>query len=151
MRQMAAGACFRMPACGTLISMSGMHTIDPQPANLKQFLLTTFALKCPACAEGKLFASGFNLKETCDVCHARFERGKGEWTGPVVVGYAVGSGIAFVLWLYLFATDRLFPGSEIAACVLAIALSLATYRNAKGFWIWLLHMAGLVFPDRLLQ
>jgi hypothetical protein len=96
-----------------------------------------------------LFASAFSLKETCDVCSARFERGSGEWTGPVVIGYAIGSGIAFVLWLYLFATDRLFPGAEVMIGVLAVTLSLATYRNAKAFWIWLIHMAGLVFPDHM--
>ncbi len=103
--------------------------------------------RCPNCGEGKLFESTFQLKEICSHCQVRYERGRGEWTGPVVIGYTFGAGISFFLWVYLFATDRLFIGVEWVLAFLTIATGLITYRYAKGWWIWLIHAGGWVYPD----
>lgn len=125
--------------------MAAASRITP---SLRSMLVTTVACRCPVCGEGRMFRTVFQLKDCCEVCGARFERGRGEWTGPVVIGYTLGAGLAFFLWVYLFATGRLFPGVEWVMGALAIVISLGTYRNAKAWWIWLLDVSGLVYPDQ---
>jgi uncharacterized protein (DUF983 family) len=110
-------------------------------------LRATVCWRCPACGEGPLFAGGFTLRPTCAACAARFERGRGEWTGPVVISYTLGAGLAFLLWVILFATGTLFPWAEPLVALLAVAIALGSYRFAKAWWVWLLYEAGLVYPD----
>jgi uncharacterized protein (DUF983 family) len=109
---------------------------------------TTFLWRCPACGNGKLFARAFTLQATCPACGVRFERDRGEWTGPVVISYGIGSGLSLLTWLILFGTGNLFPYAEALIGVMAVGVGLGSHRFAKAFWIWLIHAAGLVYADR---
>lgn len=125
-----------------------MHMVGYGMAGLQTMLRTTLRLRCPACGEGALFARLFALHATCPVCGVRFERDRGEWTGPVVIAYSLGAGLAFVLWVVLFATGRLFPGAEGLAAIAAGGIAIGSYRFVKAWWIWLIYLGGLVYPDK---
>ena len=115
--------------------------------NLKRLLRTTLLLRCPHCGEGKLFESMYRVRPTCPVCGVRFERNPGEWTGAVVIVYAIAVGICFPLWIWMFATGHTFRYDEWALAGLALFLIAATYRNAKAMWTWIIHAAGQVYRD----
>jgi uncharacterized protein (DUF983 family) len=116
-------------------------------SDFKSLLRSLFLLKCPHCGTGPLFGGIYTLRATCPNCNARYEREPGEWTGAVVIVYVFSVFTSYGLWLWMFATDRLFDHAEWAILALALALIAGTYRNAKALWIWFIHLSGHVYPD----
>lgn len=126
-----------------------MRTVDvPHGArDPLRMLRTTFRLRCPACGEGRLFEGVYRIRATCAVCGVRFERNPGNWTGPVVLGYAVACGAAFASGFGLWLAFGVFPGLRPLMLAVGFAVALAAYRPIKAWWIWLLWATGLVFVD----
>lgn len=115
--------------------------------DLRRMLRTTFRSRCPACGEGRLFAGVFAIRGVCARCGVRFERNSGNWTGPVVLGYGVGSLCAFATGAVLYWGLGVRSGLELWMLAAAFASALLAYRPAKAWWIWLLWATGLVFRD----
>lgn len=127
-----------------------MQTVDiPKSAKSPtRMLRTTFFARCPSCERGALFEGVYKIRETCEVCAARFERNSGNWTGPVVLGYALASIAALTIGLLLYLRWGVFSGLEWVMLGAGTAVALVSYRPIKAWWIWLLWATGLVFPDR---
>ncbi|MBE0688579.1 MAG: DUF983 domain-containing protein [Anaerolineae bacterium] len=106
------------------------------------------ALRCPACGYGRLYAGGLRLCETCDYCHARYEREPGESLG---VTYLV-SGLTLILvlggfWLIDVVLDS-DPAPYLAVWIgIVIAGNLLFYRFARALWIAFAYLTGGVYPD----
>jgi len=112
-----------------------------------RMLRTTFRGRCPECERGSVFAGVYRTRSHCPECGAWFERNTGNWTGPVVLGYVVGSLAAFAAGFLLWWRFGVFPGLEAAMIAIAFAAALLAYRPIKAWWLWLLWATGLVFPD----
>ena len=114
---------------------------------MESWYVTAVLNRCPACHQGKLFEGYMKLRERCDVCDAQYERWSGLWTGPVVMGYAVGAFVALVLIAFLMATDNLVPGAEIGIALVSCAVVMATYRPVKAVYVGLLYDTGYIYAD----
>lgn len=126
-----------------------MQTRDaPREAfEISRMLRTTLLGRCPSCQQGTVYAGLFATREACDHCRALYERNAGNWTGPVVIGYAVGCVVAIVTGLVLVLRFGFEPWVQLAIIAAAVAASVIALRPAKAWWIWLLWASGLVFPD----
>lgn len=107
----------------------------------------TFRFKCPACRRGSLFTGVYEVADTCETCHVRFERDEGSWTGAVVIGYTIAAVVALAAGFAMFRTWGLFRGFEFAVAGAACVGALAAYRSAKSWWVWLLWVTGQVLTD----
>ena len=109
---------------------------------------TTFRFRCPACGEGGLYRTTFQLRETCEVCGVRYERWAGTWLGPPVLAYGIAAVVAAGAGYGLYVAGYFFEGVEWVLSAIAGGAALASYRSVKAWWIWLLYVTGWVFPDR---
>lgn len=103
--------------------------------------------KCPYCQRGTLYESFFALRETCEVCGARYERQEGVWVGPTTIGYGIGAVVGVGGGVAMLLTDTYFKGAEVLLGLVACASVLASYRFVKAWWIGLLFDWGYVYPD----
>lgn len=114
---------------------------------MESWYVTAVLNRCPACHEGKLFQGFMKLQPQCDACGAQYERWSGLWTGSVVMGYAVGGGVAIALILVLNALGMLVPGSEWGIALVSCAVTMATYRPMKALYVGFLYDAGYIYAD----
>lgn len=103
--------------------------------------------KCPNCQQGDLFSNYWSLRETCDVCGARFLRDEGSWIAPTAFGYGFGAAVGVGGGVLLIATGTMFKGAEYMLMVIAGVATLVVYPWTKGMWVGMLHGWGLVYPD----
>lgn len=123
------------------------HPLSPGINRTARFFTSFVHLRCPHCGEGNIYQSWIVVHPVCLVCGARFERNSGTWTGPVVLGYAAAVMGAIVAAIALYMTVGFFDGFEYVLVAASLVSAVATYRPLKAAWIWLLWIAGLVFPD----
>lgn len=116
-------------------------------AHWRTLPLSTFLSRCPACGEGHIFAGWLQLQDLCPVCGVRFERWPGAWTGPVVMAYTSGALAAVVPGWWLFTHGGLQDHHGLLIAGFAAAASLASLRQCKGTWLWLLHATGWIYRD----
>jgi uncharacterized protein (DUF983 family) len=114
---------------------------------MESWYVTAVLNQCPNCQQGALFKGWLKLRETCDVCGARFERWPGAWVGPTVGGYGIGAATALVLIFVLQRTGYLVAGIEWLVALISVGVILAVYRPIKGAWIGLMYDWGYIFPD----
>jgi len=106
-------------------------------------LRTTFRHTCPACGEGRLFASGYRMRPRCEVCRLDLEGRHGaHYGGPIALGYGIGGVAGLAVFALLFARYG-FTAWVVVASFAAVAISiLATFRHCKAWWTWALWAAG---------
>jgi uncharacterized protein (DUF983 family) len=106
-------------------------------------LLDGLLLRCPRCHRGHMFARGFTMRHTCEVCGLPFERATGEITG--------GMGINTVVTLVIITVCSLVLGLNpsvplapllIGLAAFAILFPIAFYRSSRGLWVSLLYLTG---------
>lgn len=108
---------------------------------------TTLRGRCPVCGEGALFTGLFEVARDCPRCGAALQPGQGShYGGPMVIGYSLGLGAAFVVGALLYWRFGAFTGLEWAAAGASIPVALAGYRFGKSFWTWLLWRTGEISP-----
>jgi hypothetical protein len=88
-----------------------METKNKKP----NYFLSIFGMRCPRCRRGKMFKDSnayrklslnhiFDMHESCDVCHQKYEMEQGFWYGTGYVSYALAVAIStstFVAWWVL--------------------------------------------------
>jgi uncharacterized protein (DUF983 family) len=107
------------------------------------------ASRCPRCLDGRIWRGLFAMNESCPVCHLRFERESGYWTGAMVASYAMGVPVLVLLVAGVWLVTR---WDAVAVLVAADGLFLAAapfvWRYSRVVWLhldWLLDPV----PDRL--
>lgn len=112
---------------------------------------TGFALRCPNCEQGRLFAGGrfgYALQPTCDYCAVRFARGSGDAIGGVYINIAIAE---FTALTGFFAVDSLLGPPVMLQIFIwipyVILFSLLFFRHARGLWIALMYLSGGVYAD----
>jgi uncharacterized protein (DUF983 family) len=111
------------------------------------FFLAVGQGRCPNCGQGPLFKSWLRLNDTCSVCGARFFRDPGNWTAPTAFGYGIGAASAVAAMVVMWFVNGLASGSELVIIGFAVAMTLATLRHVKAWWVAVLWRMGNVFPD----
>jgi uncharacterized protein (DUF983 family) len=107
-------------------------------------LYSIAANKCPSCQEGDFFIykNPYNLKkfdkmnDSCQVCHADFEKEPGFYQGAMYVNYAlsIATGIGWFLLVYLMYGFDPFI-FMISFSVLLILLLPLMFRIGRLLWI----------------
>jgi len=101
-------------------------------------------MKCPNCGKGHVFYKSKvpffgapKMRETCEVCHYKFDREPGYFLGAMYVSYAlaVAEGIgAFLLAYFLFSLP-------------ALALAFVTTGVIVIFSMWNFKMSRIIWMN----
>lgn len=110
-------------------------------------LPTTLLGHCPECGTGQLFKNYFQLKDTCEVCHVRFERDAGSSMIAMVLNYFISLILTGILALVLIFRFGFFSGVMVALAGFAVLSIFVLYRFTKLLHLWLLWLFGFVYPD----
>ena len=108
-------------------------------------LRTTLRHTCPACGEGRLFASAYRMNDRCSSCGIDLlGRDGAHYGGPIALGYGIGGmvGVAvFTALLLRFGFRPWIVWVTVAAVVLSV---LSTFRHCKAWWTWGLYRTGQI-------
>lgn len=115
---------------------------------VRRFVSTVFRARCPVCAAGGVVKGRFGLRERCEGCGARFERGDaGNWLVAATLNYFFNAlicvGVAVVLVRQYGFFTGLTPLLVGVACVTAVLV----YWPSKLLGLWLLWLFGFVEPE----
>ncbi|MDX1393296.1 MAG: DUF983 domain-containing protein [Gemmatimonadota bacterium] len=106
---------------------------------------TTLRHRCPACGEGRIFASGYRLHTSCPACGLDLlGRHGAHYGGPIALGYSIGgiTGIVVFTALFLrFGFEAWVVWVSVGAVVVSILL---TFRHCKAWWTWGLYRTGQI-------
>lgn len=115
---------------------------------VRRFFTTIFLVRCPNCGQGHMAKNFFTIKDECDVCHARFERGdSGNWMVASTLNYFITAIICVLLTVYLVQTYGFFSGLAFVISGVALVLVALLYRPAKTLAVWILWLFGFVYPN----
>jgi uncharacterized protein (DUF983 family) len=94
-------------------------------------------MRCPRCGSGGIFASFFELHETCPSCDFRFEREEGYWLGAMIVIFALVEtvyGLAFLGTVLATYPDVPWTAMLVLGLVLNAVVPVVGYPWAKTAW-----------------
>lgn len=103
--------------------------------------------RCPRCGKGALFKGWLALEQRCDVCGSVYHRDEGNWTAPTAFGYGIGAATAALMLVVLWGTGNLGDGAEYLIAGVSVAVTLASFRFVKAWWVVVLYRMGHVYPD----
>jgi len=109
-------------------------------------------LRCPYCGRGRLTRSWFVLREACEVCRLRFERGEQDdyWLGAYTLNFIVTEVFfALILTAVLVATWPNPPWTAIivVGVVQMCVTPILFYPYAKALWLAIDLIFRRVQPD----
>jgi uncharacterized protein (DUF983 family) len=112
---------------------------------VRRFFSTALRLRCPVCAEGRIAKGWFGIKDTCEVCGARFERGDyGNWLVAATLNYFFNALICIGLTILLVRRYGFFDGLAFMIVGVAALLAVLLYRPMKALGLWILWLFGFV-------
>jgi len=104
-------------------------------------VLAGLRLRCPRCAQGRLFRGWFRMEEDCEICGLHFEREAGYFVGAIYVNYAATSVISIGGYFLLDATTDLTLTQELLVwSAFSIAFPLWFFRYSRSLWMALDHV-----------
>ena len=108
-------------------------------------LRTTFRHTCPACGEGRLFASGYRMEEVCAGCGMDLlGRDGAHYGGPIALGYGIGGVTGIVAFTLLLAAFGFHVWLVWATVAVVVGVILLTFRHCKAWWTWGLYRTGQI-------
>lgn len=96
--------------------------------------------RCPRCGERDIFASFFELHETCPRCDYTFVREEGYWLGAMAVAFGLVEtifGLVFVGGIVLTYPDVPWNALLIVGLALNAIVPIVLYPWAKSVWMGL--------------
>jgi uncharacterized protein (DUF983 family) len=112
----------------------------PSGASAGDMARRAFALRCPHCGEGRLFAGWFTMHETCDRCGLRFEREPGYFVGAIYVNYAVTAVLCLGVPIALDVAFGVPTWAQVAiGATLAVLVPLLFFRYSRSAWLAIDH------------
>jgi len=95
--------------------------------------------QCPKCREGRMFKGIFHMEKECGVCHLKFEREEGYWTGAMMVNWVMVCVIFGPLWGVMIAKGVPFPITCLVTLALLAVLLPFLFRYSRVLWLHLDH------------
>lgn len=107
------------------------------------YLLSLLRLKCPQCRSGKMFSNapyaliGFpKVLERCPNCKVKFSQEPSFFYGSMYVSYALGVGLAIVVFFLLYFLGWVQSPTPIFIAIVVVIsiLSPYIYQLSKVMW-----------------
>ncbi len=110
---------------------------------MKSFLRVSIRHVCPSCLEGPLFARGYELNVSCQVCGLDLiGRDGAQYGGPMVLGYTLGGTAGLLTVLSVILLRGSAPAALWSGLAATVATIFLTWRHCKAAWTWLLFRTG---------
>ncbi len=106
-------------------------------------------LRCPHCGEGHISDGILRTRDTCEVCHVRFERKSGESAGASIVWVGILPILSMIFYFILYATnkDLSLELQLIITLAFTVIIGLLGYRHARGVWIAVVELSDGLKTD----
>jgi uncharacterized protein (DUF983 family) len=98
---------------------------------------------CPRCRSGRIFSGWLCMNEECPICHLKFGREPGYFTGAMYVSYTLAVPMLIVITVILailwhkFIPEWPLYRVFLLAAVLFLPLAPAVFRYSRIIWIHL--------------
>jgi uncharacterized protein (DUF983 family) len=106
------------------------------PASAAEAFSRGLSLRCPMCAEGRMFRGWVSMHRRCERCGFEFERGPGYFLGSTYINYGITTltTTATYIWLrFVVGVPRVWLVSGLASfCVI---FPLVFFRYARSMWL----------------
>ena len=86
-----------------------------------------------------MFTGLFGMRSECEVCHLRFEREEGYWTGAMLINWLLVCLVAAPLWVIMFTKSVPFPLILLVTVAMLIAFLPLFFRYSRAIWLYLDH------------
>lgn len=100
-------------------------------------------LRCPRCADGRIFARLFGMNRVCPVCGLEFEREQGYFVGAMYFGYALSIATVLPVVVAMVLLGYAAASIYVAACLVLAVLSPFLFRYSRVLWI---HLDYVIDP-----
>lgn len=110
-------------------------------------LYLTLRLRCPACQQGAMFRSMFQMHVRCPVCGVVFERDHGEVTGGMAINTILMSVLAVVGGVLAVVTTIPTVWLLVGVAGTMIITGVVCYRYTRALWVGILFLTGAIFED----
>lgn len=106
-------------------------------------------LRCPHCGEGHISKGILSTRDTCEVCHVRFERKSGESAGASIVWVGLLPILSLIFYFILYATNKelSLELQLIITLAFTVIVGLLGYRHARGVWIAVVEISDGLKTD----
>ncbi len=122
-----------------------MHAKRTLGLVVKRFFVTAVRLRCPVCAEGRIARGWFGIRDSCEGCGARFERGDyGNWLVAATLNYFFNALICVSLTVILVRRYGFFDGLAFVIVGAALLSAALLYRPMKALGLWILWLFGFI-------
>lgn len=106
-----------------------MHAKRTLGLVVQQFFTTAVRLRCPVCAEGRIARGWFSIRDSCEVCGVRFERGDyGNWLIAATLNYFFNALICIGFTIILVRRYGFFDGLAFVLVGVALLTAALLYR-----------------------
>jgi uncharacterized protein (DUF983 family) len=110
-------------------------TTHRRPKLLKT-LLRGLRLRCPVCGRGRLFNGWLRMRENCENCGLKLDRGPGYYLGSIYINYGLTAVLVTAGYLALFFTNTLSPGKRLSILgAFCLVFPLWFFRYARSLWL----------------
>ncbi|MBA2285155.1 MAG: DUF983 domain-containing protein [Ktedonobacteraceae bacterium] len=117
---------------------------------LRVLLLRALRLRCPVCGQGKLYRGWFKMHEHCPVCHFKYERESGYYTGAIAANLILSELLITAITIPLAVNPSVpFVPLLVWGMTMPILFPLIFYRHTKGLWMAFDHMIHPVTNERV--
>ncbi len=117
---------------------------------LRVLLLRALRLRCPVCGQGKLYQGWFKMYEHCPVCHFKYERESGYYTGAIAANLVLSELLITAITIPLAVNQNVpFVPLLVWGMTMPILFPLIFYRHTKSLWMAFDHMIHPVTNERV--
>ena len=104
---------------------------------------SAWGLRCPACGEGRLFASAFGLRSSCGECGLDLIGREGaQYGGAIGLGYGVGGTVGIGVFTALVSALGYADWMVRVSVGAVVVTMLIAFRRCKAPWTWWLYRTG---------
>jgi uncharacterized protein (DUF983 family) len=108
--------------------------------NIKDTILRSLMLRCPACGKASIVQRPFRIAEHCSSCGAHFKREEGFFVGAILINVVITEAV--IVMVYLISIPWLSFESQKAIAglfVIALLFPVAFYHHSWGIWLGFDH------------
>jgi hypothetical protein len=86
-----------------------------------------------------MFTGIIRMRPQCDVCHLKFEREEGYWTGAMLINWVMVCVVLCPVWVVMLLRGVSFIATLLATFLLLVALIPWLFRYSRVIWLHLDH------------